>query len=126
MCTAGFSVGAKNVEANGVPSSGWGLSTGVIGGMRRSVPAKGADLIHAAPWMDLRGILLGEQPHSFWKWPQRWRAGQRLPGARDGVRVQGCGGTAGAPCDCDPGADYRDCWWEKMTGDTHTHGSSVK
>lgn len=51
--------------------------------MRRSVPVKGADLIHAAPWMDPRGILLGEQPDSFRKWPQKWRAGQRLPEARD-------------------------------------------
>ena len=98
-------------------------------------------MVHAAAWMDPRGILLGGkcQPEkalflkdsifeTFWKWPQRWRAGQWLPGDSDGADIKGQ--LEGLLCDCDCGVGYRDYSREKTAWDTHTHththGNCVK
>ena len=35
------------------------------------------------------------------------------------------GALEGLPCDCDFAVGYRDCRWEKVAWDTHTHTRTV-
>lgn len=78
---------------------------------------------------DTRGPLDGPQGHPAWwvAWQLPEMASEmasRPEVARGQGWGWGCrytGALEGLSCDCDHGVCYRDCWWEKMTWDTHTH-----